>query len=68
MVLLQVLFDSSIGVWDLASGACRCMLQERGVRRPGAGHVGGVNAAYLAPDGKRAVTVSKARRGLRLRR
>ena len=67
-MLLQVLFDSSIGVWDLASGACRCMLQERGLRRLGAGHVGGVNAVYLTPDGKRAVTVSKVRRGLKLRR
>lgn len=54
-----VLFDSSIGVWDLLEGSCRCMLQERGAREAGAGHVGAVNAVYLTADGKRAITVSK---------
>ena len=54
-----VLYDSSIGVWDLAAGACRCMLQKRGARVPGAGHMGGINAVYLTKDGQRAITVSK---------
>lgn len=58
-VAVLVLFDSSIGVWDLLAGNCRCMLQQRGVRQPSVGHVGGVNAVYLTPDGKRAVSVSK---------
>ena len=57
-----VLFDSSIGVWDLTEGTCRCMLQKRGARVPGAGHMGGVNAVYLTADGQLAVTVSKVRR------
>ncbi len=54
-----VLYDSSIGVWDLALGACRCMLQKRGARVVGAGHMGGVNAVYLTKDGRLAITVSK---------
>ncbi len=54
-----VLYDSSIGVWDLGAGACRCMLQKRGARVPGAGHMGGVNAVYLTKDGRLAITVSK---------
>ena len=60
-VAVVVLFDSSIGVWDLSSGTCRLMLQKRGARMPGAGHVGGVNAVYLTADGQHAVTVSKVR-------
>ena len=59
-----VLFDSSIGVWDLAEGTCRCMLQKRGARVPGAGHVAGVNAVYLTADGQLAVTISKVCREL----
>ena len=54
-----VLYDSSIGVWGLVEGTCRCMLQKRGARVPGAGHVAGMNAVYLTADGQLAVTVSK---------
>ena len=54
-----VLYDSSIGVWDVEAGACRCMLQKRGARVAGAGHMGGVNAVYLTKDGQFAITVSK---------
>ena len=54
-----VLYDSSIGVWDLDAGTCRCMLQKRGARVAGAGHMAGVNAVYLTTDGQLAITVSK---------
>ena len=37
----------------------RCVLQKWGDRDAARVHSGGVNAAYLTPDGRQAVTVSK---------
>lgn len=54
-----VLFDSTVAVWDLVTMQCKCMLQKWGDRDSTRVHSGGVNAAYLTPDGSTAVTVSK---------
>lgn len=54
-----VLFDSTIAVWHLPSGSVRCMLQKKGERDSTRVHSGGVNAVYLTPDGRQAVTISK---------
>lgn len=54
-----VLFDSTVTVWDTSSMECVSMLQSWGDRDAARVHSGGVNAAYLTPDGTSAVTVSK---------
>lgn len=54
-----VLFDSTVTVWDTASMECVSIIQTWGDRDAARVHSGGVNAAYLTPDGSRAVTVSK---------
>ena len=54
-----LLYDSSMAVYDTASGELRCHLMQRGDRDAQRVHSGGVNAAYLTADGSRAVSVSK---------
>ena len=54
-----VLFDSTVTVWDTSSMECASLLQSWGDRDAARVHSGGVNAAYLTPDGSWAVTVSK---------
>lgn len=56
-----VLFDSSIGVWDLRLSARTRSLQKRGAFNPSESHSGGINAVYLSPDASHALTVSKVR-------
>ena len=58
-IAVIVLFDSTIAVWCLATMERRCVLQKWGDRDAARVHSGGVNAAYLTPDGRQAVTVSK---------
>ena len=58
-IAVIVLFDSTVAVWDLMRMECKSMLQKWGDRDAARVHSGGVNAAYLTPDGKTAVTVSK---------
>lgn len=54
-----LLFDSSMAVYDTASGEVKCHLMQRGDRDAQRVHSGGVNAVYLTADGSRAVSVSK---------
>eukprot|EP00891_Asterochloris_glomerata_P002441 jgi/Astpho2/2441/Aster-05689 len=58
-IAVIVLFDSTVAVWCLATMERRCVLQKWGDRDAVRVHSGGVNAAYLTPDGRQAVTVSK---------
>lgn len=59
-----VLFDSSIGVWDLQRGVCTRVLQKRGQWHLPQVHSGGINAAYLSPDSSHVLTISKVRTAL----
>eukprot|EP00775_Hariotina_reticulata_P003662 gene3662-3923_t len=56
---VTLLFDSSMAVYDLASGSLRCHLMQRGDRDAHRVHSGGVNGVYLNADGSCAVSVSK---------
>jgi WD40 repeat protein len=53
------LFDSTVAVYDVASGARLTQLIRRGDRDASRVHSGGVNAVYLSRSGGVAVTVSK---------
>lgn len=54
-----LLYDSTVSLWDVASGKCRAQLIRRGERDASRTHSGGVNAVYLTRDGSTAVTISK---------
>ena len=54
-----VLFDSTVTVWDLVKKEQVAVLQKWGQRDAASGHTGGVNAAYMTPDGRKVLTVSK---------
>ncbi|KAG2433079.1 hypothetical protein HYH02_012783 [Chlamydomonas schloesseri] len=54
-----LLFDSTVSVWDVASGKCTAQLIKRGERDASRTHSGGVNAVYLTRDASTAVTISK---------
>ncbi len=54
-----VLFDSTVTVWDLHRQEPAVVLQQWGRRDEASGHTGGVNAGYIAHDGKQVLTVSK---------
>eukprot|EP00879_Flechtneria_rotunda_P032809 GHRR01036172.1.p1 GENE.GHRR01036172.1~~GHRR01036172.1.p1 ORF type:complete len:108 (-),score=23.83 GHRR01036172.1:55-378(-) len=56
---VALLFDSSMAVYDTATGEIRCHLMKRGDRDAQRVHSGGVNAVYLTADGSKAVSVSK---------
>jgi len=53
------LFDSTVAVFDVASGGRLAQLIRRGDRDASRVHSGGVNAVYLSRSGDLAVTVSK---------
>jgi len=54
-----LLFDSTVAVWDLASGELAAQLIRRGERSGAHSHTGGVNAVQLTSDGATVWTASK---------
>jgi WD40 repeat protein len=54
-----LLFDSTVAVWDLASGELAAQLIRRGERSGAHSHTGGVNAVHLTSDGATVWTASK---------
>ncbi|KAG2499245.1 hypothetical protein HYH03_002824 [Edaphochlamys debaryana] len=54
-----VLFDSTVAVWDLATGRVASQLIKRGERDASRTHASAVNSVLLSADGGTAVTISK---------
>jgi hypothetical protein len=54
-----LLYDSSMAVYDIESGALRCDLMRKGERDAQRVHSGGVNGVLLTADGRTAVSWSK---------
>mmetsp|Transcript_5208 Transcript_5208/g.13145 ORF Transcript_5208/g.13145 Transcript_5208/m.13145 type:complete len:1395 (+) Transcript_5208:246-4430(+) len=54
-----VLFDSSLAIWDMVSGECVKMLQQRGDRNKAYVHSGGINGVLMSHDGALVLTYSK---------